>query len=296
MDRVLTAATLVALLGLASCAPDSQYRYSAFVPAARPLPWDGRIAKGGSLRIEGTATNTNVIENLTPKLHDTAVLVPSLTLEGSVMLAVTSKVEFGVRGAYASYDSAQESAVGTMPVPNAPASVAYGPEVRFALPVADKGRFQLGFALQAMSTSVAYATWQASSCTISSTCVLARDLTQQRYQLLRTDSETHWTTTIAVFPSYASGEHGEYGHVFGGVTATSGFQNDGFTDQLVSGSTVSTFWPLWVLSAGYGYQVDILRFSASIFRPMTSAGSPVDYSLGGYLSVGIAPRLWEGKD
>lgn len=292
-------AGLLCVLGVAAlgCSPVTQYRYSAFVPAARPMAWDGRVAPGGSLRFEGSATNTNVIENVTPQLHDTAVLVPSLTLDGSVTLAVDSKVELGVRGVYASYDSAQDSAVGTMPVPHAPPSTGLGPEVRIAIPVADKGRFKIGVGLQALSMTVPYSAWQL-GCAQGSTCVVPRGTvagTGAAYSLMHTDSETHWTTTLAILPSYSVGEEGQYGHVFGGLTATTGFSNDGFTDTYSSGSTVSTFWPLLIASVGYGYAFDIFRISASVFRPLTSAGSPVDYSLGGFLTLGVAPRLWEGK-
>ncbi len=285
--------------GTGACAPPSQYRYSAFVPAARPLAWDGRTEPEGTLRLEGAASNSNVYENLAPQLHDTALLVPTLTFEGSAAIALGSKVEVGLRGAWASYDSAVQTAAGAMPVPNAPPSWGAGPEVRLAFPLADGGRLKLGVAGSLMDMQVSYAEWQLTGsqataggstfpCSPSPNCVAG-------YELHATATESHWVTTIAVVPSYAFGDHGEYGHAFFGLTATTGFQNDGFTNTATTGSTVNTFWPLWIASLGYGVPVDVFRFSAMLFLPLTGSGSPVSYGFGGMLTAGIAVPLWEAS-
>jgi len=55
------------------CAPASTYRNSAFVPAARPLSWDGRTAEGGRLRLEVAADMGAVKPNDSPKHHDRAL-------------------------------------------------------------------------------------------------------------------------------------------------------------------------------------------------------------------------------
>ena len=100
--------------------------------------------------------------------------------------------------------------------------------------------------------------------------------------------------TLALYPSYAFGERGEWGHAFAGMTMTSGFQNDGFTNQASTTSTVNTFWPLAIASVGYGILLgDMFRVSAQVFKPLTGGGSPVDYNIGGMLTLGIEAPVFE---
>src|SRR5579859_2809513 len=138
-----------ATIALGGCAPVTQYRYSASVPAVRPIPFDGRTPRAGSLGVEGTLGGTSVDPNLAPQLHDTAVWVPKVTAEGAALIAVSSHVQLGLRGAYAAYEWAQPSAVGTMPVPNAQGSWGIGPEIRMSFPLDPGKRFALGIAANA---------------------------------------------------------------------------------------------------------------------------------------------------
>ena len=113
---------LVGLVGLAAvgCAPQTQYRYSAVTPTAQPIAWDGRTEKEGFARFEGTVVGSTLKENLFPQIHDTALMVPQWTVQGAATLALAKFLELGVRGSYAAYQWTQPSAVGTMPVPDAP--------------------------------------------------------------------------------------------------------------------------------------------------------------------------------
>ena len=94
-----------------------------------------------------------------------------------------------------------------------------------------------------------------------------------------------WTLGVSC-PRIPSGAQGAYGHVFAGITATTGFQNDGFTDTAQTGSTVNTFWPLFIVSAGYAVPIDVVRLSGTVFKPITDPGSPVNYSVGFMLTLG----------
>src|SRR5580658_6704479 len=85
---------------LFACSPTTTYRYTAMTPSVRPLAWDGRTAKAGSLRLEGTFAASTVHENLFPQIGDTAVNVATKEFSGLAALAVTQGVELGVRGSY----------------------------------------------------------------------------------------------------------------------------------------------------------------------------------------------------
>lgn len=275
---------------LAGCAPETPYRYSAFTPSARPLAWDGRTSKAGTLRLEGTASNVFVSENITPQVHDTALQVPTWTVEGAALIAVSKNVELGLRGAYASYDWATPSAVGTMPVPGASSSWGIGPEVRIDVPLDREKRFHLGIGGNVVDYQVPYAQWTltgtGSACNPSPTCV-------QGYSLTNSQTEAHMSYSLAILPSYAFGDQGEYGHVFGGITATTGFQNDGFATQSQNGSTINTFWPLWIASAGYGVLLDdLVRLSGSVYRPLNTGGNTVNYDLGFFITAGFDINLF----
>ncbi len=85
------------VIAAAGCVPQSTYRYTALVPAARPLSWDGRTTRSGLLRLEGTAVIESIRRELAPQPHDTALYAPRATLEGAAAIAVTSGLELGAR-------------------------------------------------------------------------------------------------------------------------------------------------------------------------------------------------------
>jgi hypothetical protein len=283
-----------ALAIVAGCAPLTQYRRSAFVPAVRPIAFDGRTGPAGTLHLEGSITDTAVSPHLFPQPGDTAALVPHWSLEASASLAVVEHLEIGLRAAYADYSWSQASAAGTMPLPTAPPSTGYGPEVHVSFPLGKDDRFELGVAANLMLYNVPYAEWQLTgtnsspaqaACAPSATCVAG-------YSLVDTRSDSPFVYSLGVYPSYAFGDHGEYGHVVGVVDATNGFSNDGFSDKPANGSTLDTVGPIWLLGLGYGFSRDWGRVSALFYRPLTDGSSPIDYGFGFQLTLGINLELW----
>jgi hypothetical protein len=298
MRRLALVASALALAALTGCAPTTTYRYSAYVPAARPIPFDGVTSPAGSLHFEGTATNSSIAVNDVPKIHDTAVFVPRWTAEGAILLAVSSHVELGVRAAYADYAWAQQSAVGTMPVPNAPASLGWGPEVRLSFPLDEEKRLAIGLAGNIMSYQVPYAEWtlvNPSVAALGNPPCSTSAATCNGYTLVDTKSESHMVYSIGIYPSYAFGEHGKYGHVFGLLDGTNGFANDGFTNQQSNGSTVTSVGPIFIVGGGYAIGYEWLKASALAYWPMTDRSSPVEYGPGFMLTIGVNAPLW-GRD
>jgi hypothetical protein len=278
-----------ALGALSGCAPQTQYRYSASVPAVRPIAWDGRTPKGTSVTVEGTLTHTDIGTKLFPQPHDTAVWVPEWTGEATALLAVSSHVQLGLRGAYASYEWARASAAGTMPVPGASATTGFGPEVRLSFPLDPERRWAIGIAGNYMLYQVPYAEWTLTgpgsttgtpACAPSPTCVAD-------YALHDTRTEGHWVYDVGIYPSYAIGDGGRYGHVIAQLGATSGFKNDGFTDQPSNGSTVDSVGPIFILGIGYGIRYDVMHATALLYRPMTDSDAPVQYNVGLQLALGV---------
>lgn len=296
MRSVAIAASVVALAALTGCAPTTTYRYSAYVPAVRPIPFDGVTSPAGTLHVEGTATNTAVVQNWAPQIHDTAVYVPQWTAEGAILLAVSSHVEVGMRAAYADYAWAQQSAVGTMPVPNAPASIGWGPEVRLSFPLDEQKHLALGVAANFMSYQVPYAEWALADANVASTssntnCAPSAG-SCDGYSLVDTKSESHWVYSLGIYPSYAFGDDGKYGHIFGLFDAASGFANDGFTDQPSNGSTVTSVGPIWIVGGGYAIGYEWIRASALVYWPMTDRSSPVEYGPGMMFTIALNAPLW----
>jgi hypothetical protein len=300
MARAVLFPFLTSLLLLGCEAPLQTFRYTGVTPAARPLAWDGRASKAGSLRLDGSMTQETVIQNRTPVLHDTALFVPEWTAEGSAAIAVTDEVEIGLRGSYASYDWATTSAAGTMPLPSKPSTWGVGPELRVAIPFDDKKQFVLGLAANLTRNQVPYAEWSltgASSpngvltpCTPSRTCV---EGAPGNYYVLHDErSESHLTYSLGVYPSIAFGDNAEYGHAFLLINATNGFANDGFTDTPTNGSSIRVTGPLWILGAGYGISVDWVHAAGSVFVPITDEQSPVNYGVGFQLTLGANLELW----
>ena len=116
-ELVRFAAAICLLFG---CDPTTPYRYTALTPAARPIPWDGHAAKGGTVRIEGSLSKGTVFQKVLPQLHDTALNVPEMTAEGSISIAPIRGFEMGIRGAYSAYSWSQPSIDGTEPLPSHP--------------------------------------------------------------------------------------------------------------------------------------------------------------------------------
>ncbi|MGH7296067.1 MAG: hypothetical protein ACRELB_14085, partial [Polyangiaceae bacterium] len=281
MRRALLAGLLLALPAAAGCAPTTTYRNTALVPAVRPVAWDGRGPQGPAFVVEGSSTYSTIGENLTPQVGDTALLVPSWTVEGSALIAFSKNVQVGLRGAYTSYQWAQPSAVGTMPIQGGPSGWGLGPELRLSFPLDERKHFALGIEGNAVSYQVPYAEWTLSAgCLPSSTCV-------DGYSLAHQSTESHMVYSLGVYPSYAFGDHGEYGAVFLVLAATSGFQNEGFTDQSSTDSTLKSNGPIFLVGGGYGIRVDWVHATALLFRPTTGEGSPVDYGLGVQLAFGV---------
>jgi hypothetical protein len=299
MRCLVIASTVLALAALTGCAPTTTYRYSAYAPAVRPIPFDGVTPPAGTLHIEGTATNTNIETNVAPQVHDTALFIPQWTAEGAVLFAVSSHVEVGVRAAYADYAWAQQSAVGTMPVPNAPASFGWGPEVRLSFPLDEQKHLALGFAANFMSYQVPYAEWNLTNANVASstsnTSCPPSAGTCDGYSLVDTKSESHWVYSLGIYPSYSFGEGGKYGHVFGLLDATSGFANDGFTDQPSNGSTVTSVGPIWIAGGGYAIGYEWIKASALVYWPMTDRSSAVEYGPGMMFTLAFNAPLW-GRD
>jgi hypothetical protein len=279
---------------LVGCAPQTQYRRTAYVPAVRPIAFDGLTAPAGTLRVEGSLTDTDVSTHFFPKPGDTAVLVPRWSMEGSALIAVNSHVEVGVRGTYADYGWSQANSVGTMPLPNSPASTGYGPELHLSFPLSDDHAIALGIAANLMLYNVPYAEWQLTGpnaspatapCTPSASCVA-------NYTLHDTRADSPLVYSVGLYPSYAIGKQGEYGHIVGVADATSGFSNDGFSDMPANGSTLSSVGPIIVLGLGYGYSHQWGRVSGLVYRPLTDGSSPVDYGWGFQLTFGVNIELW----
>ncbi|MBI2391975.1 MAG: hypothetical protein HYV09_20455 [Deltaproteobacteria bacterium] len=287
----------VAALAAAGCTPATPYRYSAMVPAARPIPFDGRTADPGDVRVEGAVSKSTVVTNHTPELHDTAVWVPQTQVDGSATIAVSKKIEVGGRFSYASYDWARPSASGTMPFPTRPTLIGAGPEVRAAFPLDREGRFTFGLAFNFMQYRLPIAQWtKTDACGAGQTCYVDHatgsfgDGTTYRLDSQRLESK--WTWALGLYPTYAFGPSGRYGHLIGHVGWHEGFQNDGFTDTTSSNGAVKSAGSITILGLGYGFRWKPLRLSAMGFAPLTSSRSPVSYLMGALITVGCDLELF----
>jgi hypothetical protein len=161
----LAACTVATLLAV-GCTPTSQYRYTGMVPAARPLPFDGRTAEKGTVRVEGTLTTQIVQENEVPALHDSALHVPEVTVDGAAAYAANDHVELGLRFSYASYASTQPTAAGTVPLPDRPSLIGAGPEMRSTITLDPEDKWAIGIAWNLMRYAMPTAAWEKTpSCT-----------------------------------------------------------------------------------------------------------------------------------
>jgi hypothetical protein len=285
------------LVTFTACTPDAPYRYTALVPAAHPLAWDGRTAKDGELRVEGTIGGNSIGQNAAPQLHDTALHVPDVTLQGALFLAVAPGLELGGRYTYSSYAWSEISAAGTPPLPSHPSVSGFGPELHLSVPLDKRKRFALGLAGNLMNYTTPYAEWQAvSSCAPGPTCFVDTSTIggNSPYSLFAERSETHWTTNIAIYPSMNVATDSSAGHAFAGLSAHTGFKNDGFTNAGQNGSTLQDAGLIFFFGAGYGIDLAPAHLAAMIALPLSS--SPIAYGLTGFLSLGADIELWEGQE
>jgi len=287
-------------IALTGCTPPSPYRYSALVPAARPISWDGKAAQDGTVRIEGSIAKGSVIENETPQLHDTAVWVPHTTIDANAALAIGPGVEIGGRFAYSSFDWSNPSALGTMPMPKHPALTGYGPEVRATIPLDAERRWAIGFAGNLMQYRIPVAQWtKVSSCSPGDVCATdtaTPTLAGTTYKLTEERVDSMWVYNVGLYPSLSFGQNGEYGHLLLVLAMHLGFKNDGFTDTTKTKGAVEGAGPILTMGAGYGIAFHPVHVSAILFTPLTSSSAPVRYGLGGVLTLGIDLELWESEE
>lgn len=301
---VLFAFGASALWALTGCDPATPYRYTALTPAARPIPWDGRAAKGGEVRIEGSISKDTVYQKALPQLHDTALNVPEMMAEGSISIAPIKNFEMGIRGSYAAYSWSQPSIDGTEPLPSHPAVWGIGPEFKGTLNIDKTRRFAIGLAGNIMLYQTPYAEWsltgpgsangQTTECSPSPTCTVDR-LTgsDSHYSLFAEKSEGHFTGTLGVYPSFDFTGTGEFGHIFGVLAGTTGFENDGFTDTAQNGSTLTGYLFIPIVGVGYGIDMNPVRASIMVYDPLTTYDSPVYYGPSAMGSIGFDIDLWD---
>lgn len=285
--------SLLAFVGLAvatGCTPTSAYRYSGMVPAARPIPFDGRTAEKGTARIEGTLTHENVVTNDTPVLHDSAVHVPETTVDGALTYAVHDHVELGARASYAHHSWTRPSSLGAPPLPDRPSQFGVGPEVRLAFPLDPDKRWVLGTAFNLLRYTLPTAEWELTSgCTPGAKCYVdPLSVGSPRYYAFRKQTnESVWLASASLLLSFAFGARADLGHVFGGLAFHPTFTNDGFTDEATANGQVKQKGWLPVAVVGYGIRLAPARLSASVFLPMGGDTQTIRYGLGGQLSVGF---------
>jgi len=278
LAKVLASALAVGTV--AGCVPTTTYRNTGLVPAVHALPWDGRTVPAGSIRVEGTFVASDVVENDFPEPGDTALYVPHAAVEGAMSMAVIEHIELGVRVAYARFTWADPSAVGTMPLVGNPTLWGVGPEIRMAFPLGRGSAFAFGLGGNLMNYRIPYAEWQVDgSCAPSPTCT-------QGFSLVEQKSSGHITLNLAIYPSVAIGPGGRYGHFFAGLSAHSGFQNDGFTNTPAN-DQVQDAGIVFVGAAGYGVQYGALLASVILEMPITSDSDPIEYQPGASFTLGF---------
>ena len=126
-------------------------------------------------------------------------------------------------------------------------------------------------------------------------CESFEDGSAGTYSLIREDSESHFAMSIAIYPSFDIVEGGGAGHVFLGVSAHSGFENDGFTNTPSGGSTAESAPFVFFAGGGYGIEVAHLRLSTVLAASLTTEASAVRYWPAGFLSLGGDITLWNGR-
>jgi hypothetical protein len=281
------AVTLVALVLTTGCAPRTLYRYSALTPAAKPIAWDGRTPRAG-LFAEGTYATSTVHPNLAPRLHDTAMWVAEHSLDGTVGVVPMEGVQLGLRGSYADYRWAVPSAAGTMPLPSRPTLLGLGPDLRASLRIGRQG-FAVGVAMQMTVYSVPYARWRLDG-PQSAPAAPRFD----GYVLEDFGSELHFVFSGGLYPSWAFGPGGRYGRAFGMLGLTTGFSNDGFTNELREGSTIASH-VVPLVGSGYGYDAGPVHASVMLYAPLVNKETTVAYGPGVLVTVGVRLGLWSER-
>lgn len=277
---------MVALALLACGTPRSKFRHTGEPPAPRPLAWDGDSVDRGELRLEGALSHDDHQQNLAPELHDTALRVPTTTLDAVATLGLTRGLELGLRGSYASYDMAETTAVGTMPIPGEPAVWGLGPEARGVLDLSD--RISLGFGGNALFYRAPVARWA-----LSPECSTSPDGCVDGYRLAARDTEGFLLWSGAIVPSFHLDPERTLGHVFVSYSMHPTFQNDGFTDEVSesTGSTLETDGLQSYFGIGYGVRWQALVASGAFFTPI-GRDDDIRQGPGFFVTLGGALRVF----
>ncbi len=291
LGSLFVVAVVAAAAATAGCSPVSQYRYTGMVPAAKPIPFDGRTAERGTGRLEGSVTGQVVQETAFPELHDTALHVPEVTVEGAAAYAVNDHVELGLRFSFARYGQTQQTASGTPPLPDQPSMVGVGPEMRSTISLDHEDKWALGIAWNLMRYTMPTAAWsRTQSCTAGPKCFVDGSTTggaTTYYSLASSGSQDAWLLSLSVLLSHAFGPRGAYGHLFGGFAFHPTFGNDGFTDSTSSSGEITTKGWAPIVTAGYGIRLSPVRLGASVFLPLGGDAQSIQWGMGGQITVGI---------
>lgn len=289
MDRI--AFSLVAVCLATACAPQTKYRNTAVVPAARPLAWDGRTAGRdsfrveGSLALEGGLADTDGVLQTVPEVGGTAVRVPETSLDGLVGIGLGEHVELGLRGSYAAYAWTRATTRGTMPIPSRSSLWGMGPEARFAFPIGDF--VTLGGAANLVYYRVPIARYERvdETCSHFSDGTIPTYSTQDcQYDLVDEGSQTTGAFSGALIVGINLDRAHEYGHFVASLSFAETFENDGFSDETSSSAKVSEDGLIPFLGGGYAFHADPLRASILGYFPVRSA--EIEYGPGLILSVG----------
>lgn len=259
------------------CIPLTPYRYTGMTPAARPVAWDGYPSHAGELHGELSVSHTDVRQNDLPEVHDTALRVAATSVEGAAFITPVRGLDIGMRFSYSAYAWTMPSALGTMPVPSSPDLWGVGPEIRGALFLDHQKHFAVGLAATFMHYDVPYAAYK---------------LVGSQYVFDHEGSDSDWTMSLGVYPSYSFGRDGKYGTAFAMVGATTSFKNDGFATSASSGSTIQEDGFVPMVGTGYGLHVPYFHVSVMAYVPI---GSTIAYGPGVMLTLGLDVPLWRAR-
>jgi hypothetical protein len=280
------------------CAPQTPYRNAAFVPSARPLAWDGQTAGEGKIRADGTISHGGVLTDLLPTVHQSALHVPETTVEGSAGIGIHENVEIGARVSYAAFAWTEKSAVGTPPIPKRDSIFGWGPEIRVSFPLDKKKLFNIGAAANFMFYDLPYARWARTNtgtapCTNSNADLCVDYWSAATYKLVDEGSQERLVVNLSLSPSFTFDPR--FGHAFLLLGAHSGFQNDGFATK-PNADALSGNGLVFMVGGGYGINIEHIRISGLLYKPITSYKSAVNYSWGGMITAGIDFDIWEGRE
>ncbi len=263
---------------IAGCAPITPYRYTGMTPAARPIAWDGYPSHAGEVHGELSVSHTAVVEKLFPEIHDTALEVASTNIEAAASISPVRGLDIGIRFSYAAYAFTERTAVGTMPVPGNPNLWGVGPEARGAFFLDHEKHYALGFAASFMHYQVPWAAY-----TLAGGSAYAFD---------HAGSDSDWTMTFGIYPSYSFGPDGKYGTFFLLAGGTNSFKNDGFATSPSSGSTIQEDGFLALVGGGYGLHTPYFHVNAMTYVPI---GGTINYGPGALLTLAFDLPLWHPK-